>query len=44
MDEYAEKFAKKAGLKLLRVSVEAHNCMRVGKFKWCLSPFEFCHI
>ncbi|CUM74693.1 Polysaccharide pyruvyl transferase [Anaerostipes hadrus] len=41
MDEYAEKFAKKAGLKLLRVSVEAHNCMRVGKFKWCLSPFEF---
>lgn len=41
MDEYAKQFADKAGLKLLRVSVEAHNCMRVGKFKLCLSPFKF---
>lgn len=41
MDEYAKKFAEKAGLKLLRISVEVHNCMRTGKFKWCLSPFEF---
>lgn len=41
MDEYAKQFADKTGLKLLRVSVEAHNCMRVGKFKLCLSPFKF---
>ena len=41
MDEYAKQFADKEGLKLLRVSVEAHNCMRVGKFKLCLSPFKF---
>ena len=41
MDEYSKQFADKAGLKLLRVSVEAHNCMRVGKFKLCLSPFKF---
>lgn len=41
MDEYAKQFADKAGLKLLRVSVEAHNCMRVGKFKLCLSSFKF---
>ena len=41
MDEYAKKFADKTGLKLLRVSVEAHNGMRVGKFKLCLSPFKF---
>lgn len=41
IDEYAKQFADKAGLKLLRVSVEAHNCMRVGKFKLCLSPFKF---
>ncbi len=41
MDEYASNFAKKAGLKLIRISVELHNIMRTGKFKWCLSPFEF---
>lgn len=41
MDEYAKKFADKAGLKLLRISVEAHNYFRVGKFKLCLSPFRF---
>lgn len=41
MDEYAKQFAEKVGLKLLRVSVEAHNCIRIGIFKLCLSPFEF---
>lgn len=41
MDDYAVKFAKKANLKLIRISVELHNGLRSGKFKWCLSPFEF---
>lgn len=41
MDKYVRCFADKTGLKLLRVSVEAHNCLRAGKFKWCLSSFKF---
>lgn len=41
MDNYARLFAEKGGLKLIRISIEAHNSMRTGKFKWCLSPFEF---
>lgn len=41
MDQYAVKFAKKIKLPLLRVSVELHNIMKPGKFKWCLNPFEF---
>lgn len=41
MDEYAKRFAKKVGLPLIRVSVEAHNFMKNGRFRWCLSPFKF---
>lgn len=41
MDDYAVQFAQKANLKLIRISVELHNGLRSGKFKWCLSPFEF---
>lgn len=41
MDEYAEQFAKNANLPLVRVSVEFYNKTKPGKFKWCLSPFDF---
>lgn len=41
MDSYAVEFAKKVNLPLLRISMEIHNKGKKGKFKWCLSPFEF---
>ncbi len=41
MDRYAERFAKKCGKKLIRVSPELHNCLRPGKFVYLPTPGKF---
>lgn len=41
MDRYAVEFAKRVHLPLIRVSAEYYNWLKPGRFKWCLSPFDF---
>ncbi|MEG0034848.1 MAG: polysaccharide pyruvyl transferase family protein [Bacilli bacterium] len=41
MDKYAQKLSNRLGMKLIRISMELYKMSKPGKFKLCLSPFEF---